>query len=313
MTELQEIEKQNNDSALQNQVLSVGAALEAARLAKGLAQQDVSDSLRYSVRQIDALEKNTFDVLPDAMITRGFIRSYARLLEIDAEPLLLSYNQNVSRQSDNAISVQSSMRPVSLTQESQPWLKYLLASIVVLLFLLAWLFYVDYMPEQPSAELTGSADKPAEAASSVAETSQPLPEIALPAAQGAAEEMTESGSVATPPSGDSANSSASAAAPDISAAASQQVTLNANVEPAKSSDKTVTMAFTAKTWVSVKDKSGKLVYEKMAQNGDYETVTAAPPLSVVIGNVNGIKLQLNGQHVDLTPNTKDNVARITLE
>lgn len=131
MAELQEIEQQNNENMPESHALSTGAALEAARLAKGMTQQDVSNSLRYSVKQIDALEKDAFDLLPDAMITRGFIRSYARLLEIDAEPLLASYRQLTASESDKAISVQSSMRPVQLTKESQPWLKYILASILV--------------------------------------------------------------------------------------------------------------------------------------------------------------------------------------
>jgi len=103
--------------------------------------------LRFSVKQIDALENNAFDLLPEAVITRGFIRNYARLLEIDAEPLLASYRASVADDSGKVVTVQSSMHPVQLTKDSLPWLKYVLGSILILLFLLAWLFYVDYMPK----------------------------------------------------------------------------------------------------------------------------------------------------------------------
>ena len=348
MAELQEIEQENNDNTPQSQALTAGAALEAGRLAKGLTQQDVSNSLRYSVKQIDALEKNAFDLLPDAMITRGFIRSYARLLEIDAEPLLASYRQGTASESGKAISVQSSMRPVHLTKESQPWLKYILASILVLLFLLAWLFYVDYMPKPESVEQSKLSDKVGQAVPSDAAEVQSLPEIALPAAQRLAQEGVDiTGAPAatadtvvnsatpadaavselkstdmkqpdttqvnplTPPDSKIPVSTTQSSAPQ--SVASHSTVQNAEVPLAKPVEKTLTMAFTARTWVSIQDKSGKVIHEKMSQNGDQEMMTAAPPLYVVIGNASGARLKVNGQDVDLAPNTKNNVARITLE
>jgi cytoskeleton protein RodZ len=78
-------------------------------------------------------------------------------------------------------------------------------------------------------------------------------------------------------------------------------------------DKAVTMAFTAQTWVSVTDKSGSVVYEKMSHNGDVEAINAPLPLNLVIGNASATKLNVGGKDVDLAPNTKNNVARITLE
>ncbi len=345
MAELQEIEQENNDNTPQSQALTAGAALEAARLVKGLTQQDVSNSLRYSVKQIDALEKNAFELLPDAMITRGFIRSYARLLEIDAEPLLASYRQSTASESDKAISVQSSMRPVQLTKESQPWLKYILASILVLLFLLAWLFYVDYMPKPENVEHAKLPEKIEQVAPSDAAEVQILPEIALPAAQRLAQEGVDIPAVpaATDEAAVNAATPAGTAVSDVKAVDMKQpdtkqvsaltqsdpktpvsATQSALAQPpatqstvptpsAKPAEKTLAMAFTAKTWVSIQDKSGKVVHEKMSQNGDQETMTATPPLYVVIGNASGTRLKVNGQDIDLAPNTKNNVARITLE
>jgi cytoskeleton protein RodZ len=73
------------------------------------------------------------------------------------------------------------------------------------------------------------------------------------------------------------------------------------------------MVFTGQTWVSVTDKSGKVIFEKMAHAGDKETFNAAPPLNVVIGNASATKLDFGGRDVDLAAHTKNNVARITLE
>jgi cytoskeleton protein RodZ len=157
----------------------LGEVLSATRTTKKLSQQDVSNHLRFSVKQVDALENNQFDALPDAMITRGFIRNYARYLGLDAEPLLESYKARVPTKSPSAMSVQSSMYQVMSGKDSQPWLKYILGSILVLLFLLAWIFYIDYMPKSSKP----ASNKASEAVLPNVPTEVPLPEIALPAAE----------------------------------------------------------------------------------------------------------------------------------
>ena len=134
-------------SATENvEIPALGEVLAEARLAKKLTQKDASDFLRYSVAQINALENNQLDALPQAMITRGFIRNYARYLSLDAEPLLASYKLRMPNTVPNTVHVGKSDRQVMLTKESQPWLKYILGSIVVLLFLLTWLISVEFLP-----------------------------------------------------------------------------------------------------------------------------------------------------------------------
>ena len=94
----------------------LGAALAAARNAKNLSVQAVSDSLRLSLKQISALESDDFSALPQPMATRGFIRNYARLLELDAEPLLDSYRQRIPDNTPTSLNVQTSIPHVQLVK-----------------------------------------------------------------------------------------------------------------------------------------------------------------------------------------------------
>ena len=333
MTELPDMQSEQPDDQQATQpAASLGAAIQAARLAKNMTQQDVSNALRFSVKQIEALENNAFDLLPDAMITRGFIRNYARLLEIDAEPLLASYRASVSDETDKVIVVKSSMPPVQLSKDTQPWLKYILASILVLFFLLAWLFYVDYMPKQDAVAPEKIPDAAPETAPVV---SQPLPEIALPAAQREADaEMANANpaegtnantdvqvneakslnaSAASAPAANADSKPAAQSAQQLPVPQSPQTLQQASVPAAVNAAKSLSLAFTAQTWVSVTDKSGKVVYEKMSHNGDKDIVNGTPPFNLVIGNASATKLSFGGKDVDLTAYTKNNVARITLE
>jgi cytoskeleton protein RodZ len=77
--------------------------------------------------------------------------------------------------------------------------------------------------------------------------------------------------------------------------------------------KKVSMSFSEKTWVSVTNKSGKVIYEKMQAAGSADDFDGEPPFNVVIGNAKAAKLMYLGKSVDLASSTKSNVARISLQ
>lgn len=74
--------------ALVPENLSAGHTLAAAREARGMSVEDVADRLKFAPRQIESLEADNYAALPGIAIVRGMIRSYARLLELDAAPLI---------------------------------------------------------------------------------------------------------------------------------------------------------------------------------------------------------------------------------
>jgi transcriptional regulator with XRE-family HTH domain len=65
-----------------------GAILRRAREARGLSIADVVQVIRFSTHQIEALERDDYASLPGATSVRGLVRNYARLLKLDAAPLL---------------------------------------------------------------------------------------------------------------------------------------------------------------------------------------------------------------------------------
>lgn len=122
---------------------TVGGVLLAERMAKGLTQQQVSDVLRFNIKQIEALENNAFQLLPQPMIVRGFIKSYAQLLEIDATPLLESYNTLTPSNAPNVIRLDASEAPL----KRNPFLslQFWLMGLLLVLFG-AFFFYKESAP-----------------------------------------------------------------------------------------------------------------------------------------------------------------------
>jgi cytoskeleton protein RodZ len=62
--------------------------LLAERRRQGLSLGDISRQLKLSVRQVEALERDDFKSFRGAVFVHGFIRNYAKLLRLDAEPLI---------------------------------------------------------------------------------------------------------------------------------------------------------------------------------------------------------------------------------
>lgn len=68
--------------------ITVGATLREARENAGMSVEEVAERIKFAPRQIEALESGDFSQLPEMAFIRGFVRSYARLLELDFQALL---------------------------------------------------------------------------------------------------------------------------------------------------------------------------------------------------------------------------------
>ena len=292
----------------------IGVALKSAREQRNMTVEDVCTHLRISPNQVKALESDDFSALPEAMITRGFIRNYARLLGIDAEPLLQAYRAFMPPVAPRALTLKS--ENILITgKDKRPWLKYIVASLFIALSLGVWQLYMDYTPKPPiqqaalPAKDTGTSTEISANAETVSDgtATEPLPVPALPAA----ERVTGEEAQATPAL---ANTTPAIASPanETATNTSQQLPMDAKATAVKATAK-LKLSFSQTSWVNVTDNNKRMIFDKIMPAGSEEIVEGQPPLEVVIGNAPGSKLVFNDKPVDLAPYTKSNVARVTLE
>lgn len=296
-----------------------GGALRTHREKQGMSVQMVASRLRLSVKQIEALEADDFDALPEATIARGFIRNYAKLLEINVEPLLDAYNVLVPSKAPHSFTVKPAPY-ANNRQYKKPdmkrWVPFLAAG---LLALGVWLLYQSYIQKpSPVAPTAGQLPAP-----------EPLPQAALPAGERQAEAQIATAEITLPPASTSAPVADAAVVvpPAVTDApvtvldaavpaptAQEAAVLQPTVAPVTASKLSrLEFSATQETWVSVIDASGKEIYNKILFAGNREMVEAAPPLNVVVGNANGTSLSVNGVETNLGPHTKVNVARIKVD
>ena len=79
---------------------SPGRVLATAREARGMTVNDIAVRLKFSQRQIEALENDRYELLPIASIARGMARSYAKLVGVEPAPLLAMLDSHLRRGPD---------------------------------------------------------------------------------------------------------------------------------------------------------------------------------------------------------------------
>jgi cytoskeleton protein RodZ len=82
---------------------------------------------------------------------------------------------------------------------------------------------------------------------------------------------------------------------------------------ARAGERQVHMVFEQDAWVEIRDRSGKAIFSRLNPRGTRQTVSGQPPLAVIVGNSQGVRLTYDDQPVDLAQYTKVDVARFNLE
>jgi cytoskeleton protein RodZ len=281
---------------------SAGAQLRAVREAAQLTVDDVAQQLKLARRQVIAIENDDVDALPGPTFVRGFIRNYARLLRIDAAPLL----EATSPPAPPTAPIQQlapTMGELPLeTGSGQRWTRWLIPSGLVLV-LIAGIAYYEFSGVSPP----GRKGKK-EAAEAIVAPPAVAPEPPAPAGTAVATDPAPAGalvgSVAQP----------ATAAPQVVPQTVPQAAPPAapREQDAAGAPGRLDMEFAGPSWVEIRDAHGEILLSRTLSSKNRLTLTGALPLSVHLGNARAVRLQFNGSPIDLAPYTRAEIARLTL-
>lgn len=267
-----------------------GEKLAQARKAQHLTVADVANRLKLSVSQVEALERGQYDRLPGSVFVRGFTRNYARLVRLDPDDTVRAVDDHLPHPAADEASTLTADKQIPMPGKSRRW--PLLAGIVAVIFLGAALVDVLW------PETTQVATVPAPAAMN-AQAPAPTP----PEPVAAAPAMVAPG----------VDAAAAVTADAPAASETTPAAVTATYQPAAGGGRPLKLAFDQKSWVQVKDRDGKVVFEQLNAPGTAHEFIARPPLTLIIGNAQGVRLTYGDRAVDLAPYTRVDVARLTLE
>jgi cytoskeleton protein RodZ len=322
-----------------------GQILRAARLGRGLSIQDVGRQLRLSIRQITALEEDDYSKLPSGTFLRGFVRNYAKLLQLDPAPLLQRIEKALPPPQAQTISYQIEGIPFPSGRNRGKRAAIMGAAIMIALSLL---IYEIYRGNETNLERRQAGEK-AEVKAEIkdqADTPVAVPQSSLPSSvlKGAGEagvpqtekENSASLNVAEPafiekkpvlPPVSQAPAvpppskpipvpvpGPTTAVPPKAASGESSAAAAAIPESIDGSD-VIRLSFEGDSWVEVKDGRGKLLLSRINRPGTEQVLRGKPPFSLTIGNAAEVKLVYNNKPVDLAryTNAYGGTARLSLE
>lgn len=292
------------NSPAETPAVSLGKMLSEARERLGLSVSDVASQIKFAPRQIEALEAGDFQRLPEAAFLRGFVRSYAKILHLDAQTLLAALPQKKPAQGDLIPDSVGEPYPDvhSVMRQNLIWLGAALLLFIAVAGFALWHFTAP--SEQPKAEKV--------------ETPVPLPDDMQISHAQLFQEVSKAEPVVSKarPAGAVAQSSAQSTGTVASRSGQRKHTISTEIQPGASSPIiSLRLEFSEESWTEIKDKDDKIIASQVNPAGSELRVDGQAPLSVLIGNAPAARLYLGDKQVDLAPHTRHStgVASLTLE
>lgn len=295
-------------------LLGVGSALAEARRAQGLELADIALQLKFMPRQIESLEGERFDLLPGPTIARGMVRTYARFLKLDPEPLLEMMAGKVEARDATPQLAERFNQPVPFSDGGRrSTFVYLVLSGVVLA-VAAGVFYQWRHERSTPAFVTPGEIAQAQPEPRVEPPPPPPPPPAKP--QAAAKPPVEKASVEKP-AAEKAPAERPPVAPKPAPVAEAKPPAEplpvVKAPPRNGGPNRLVLRFEEDAWVEVVDSNGRSLVSSLNRAGTERSVRVSPPFNLVIGNASHVQAVYNDKPLDLAPHTRVEVARFTVK
>jgi len=273
----------------------VGQELAAAREALGLALGDVAQQLKFAERHLEALEQENFDALPGATFARGMVRSYARLLKLDPEPLVQRVASRFDIPDANRLAARYHQAVPFSDNARRSTFVYLAMSLGVLLL-------VGGVAYEWHQERTAAAKKPTAVAKAAAKPAdEPKVHAAAVAAVPVMQPVAQEKIVQKPVE---KVQEKTAEKPVVVAA---PVSRGPRTGPHR-----LVVRTEGEAWIEIRDSADRMLVSSLNPAGSERVVRGRPPYSLVIGNASNVSVTYDDKPIDLAPHTRQDVARLTV-
>ncbi|MGK5034135.1 helix-turn-helix domain-containing protein [Janthinobacterium sp. LB3P118] len=291
-----------------------GAQLKAQREALGWPVEQVADQLKLAPRQVIALEEGDMAALPNVAVVRGFVRAYAKVVKLDAAPLVAMIEVHPAPAQDPAVApvrreisaTFSESRFPSMTQRSSNQTPLWIAGAVAVVVAAAFGAYkLGYVP----ASLLAQADKEAVHPNVVGpvETTLVKPGQDLSPVQTPSVPLI---SVPPPPGNDTQTGAPAASAPAAAPVATPEA---AAVTPPAAVSNALVLTVEQDSWVEIRRPGAAPLISRMVKAGSTETFDITGPATLVVGKPGVVQATLRGAKLDLPIVAGGTISRVSIK
>lgn len=306
------------------EMVGPGHMLSEARKSLSITVEEVAKKLNFRVSLVENIERDYFDHQLPPTYNRGYLRSYAKFINVDINKVLNAYDTLGGAQVESSKMQSFSNFTEKQTEHSRiMWLSYIIAAILLGLIVLWW----QQEPKQGVEESAPQDDTvPALSSELSSETLEEPP--VLSTVNGDANTATMSddkGDVAVTEDNLIKSENLDIIKPETIASpvnteaevASEDFVDNAQETNNIASDEnaqvnTAVFTFSGDCWVNIFDANGERIAWGVKKSGYVMNVTGQPPLQVTLGKPELASIEFNGQAVDMSGFNVGNIAKFSL-
>ena len=261
-----------------------GSLLAAARKKQKRTVEEIAEQLNLSSSQIRTIELDQSEGLPEPTYVRGYIRSYAKLLDLDQKEILEHYlNPNWQKGTSlneipRGIDVHEHQRNPVVTPSR-------VMAVIFLAGVVGFLGYngrFNFSSNETNTEIVVEETAPAN--DEIVKLIEPTNET-----QGSNEQVEEEFS------------------------SIDSVLAEDNQPPTESIDEyQLELRFSDTCWVDIRNENGEKLAYKSYVKGEVLTLSSAISMNVFVGNVSAVSAVVAGQDFDLSPFQEGVFARFSV-
>lgn len=294
-----------------------GTVLKNKREELGLSQKQVADRLRLKLSLIRDIEENNFATGQVATFTRGYLRSYAKVVGLE-ESIVLGALDDQGTGKPQTQNMTSFSRKTKRDKHDNRIMNITWVILLVIVGISSIWWWQNQQRDTLSPLHKGAEE--------VVKPSLEAPNQSAPADKTNFTTL-ESGQLISQPQGEVSSSGDKTATSDTtSTKAAVEPTTEVSSSPvtdvaettspsAQSPDNTnkiIDMVFKADCWLQVRDDTGKVLISGIKKGGQSLKLEGQAPFNVILGAPENVSMTFASEPVDLSRYTAGKVARFSL-
>ena len=315
--------------------LGPGDRLQAARISIGLTLEDVASKMHLSAGILGSLEENDFEEITAPIFVKGYLRSYARIVNLDEEDIIKQYSLYYTHNDPPILSTSNASPEINSDDARVKGTTWLIILILVGLLSFWWWSRYQQPTQTVSLDSSESTDRVASTSDAPSITSIPLSDSGSEISSSNEDDRSTGLLSGAEPIGaevsvdqearnelqninDILPQADTVSQAEVQDEVSQQ---ELEIEPVRPSSNNVAattpsdlvITVNADTWADIKDANGnRLVYD-LLRSGQNITLTGQAPFQAFLGNGYGVNIEYQGENIDLSKSIRaDNTARIRI-
>ena len=305
MNDIQKETVKNNESQE-----TAGKILHEKREKAGLSIEDVAEKLNLEPKLIELLEKDEYEKFKFATYLKGYLRSYARFLDIDADKVINLYKEKNPEKKPKIIPDVKPKIQKNTNDKSVKLFSYIIG-LSIALSMLIW-YQKNFLIQQNKKTI---------------ENVNTLPNIKnkINGVDISYKIITHSDYWQWPidegyKENSDANDLESAKDKETQDVIEEEQTSIKEIPDDKKNTEyeiqngvdTVTLDLTGDSWVEIYDRNGNRLFLDLARGGKNYIVNGNSPFDILLGAAKEVSVEFNGESINTGPYIKYGIARFTL-